>query len=379
MRALHVIAGVGASDGGPSVAVRGMTEALAARGIQVSVATTNADGAGSLDVPLDRPVMEGGVTFHYFRRTMPGSWKFSVPLTQWLWHHVHQFDVVHVHALFSYSTIPACRIARWRGVPYVIRPLGTLDAWSLGQKSWRKAPYLRLVERSHLDHAAALHATSEAEGDSLRALGYPDRTRVIPLGVSVPSRESTNAEGAGQPLRLLFLSRLHEKKGIPLLLEALASPGLEGVSWTLDIAGRGDPQYESFLREQCARLGLAARVRFVGQVEGDVKAALMRASDVFVLPSHSENFGIAVAEAMAAGLPVIVTPGVALASEVRASSAGIVAELHATSIAQAIAAMAECPAERQAMGARGRAFAESRFSWNVTAEQLESLYAEIAA
>jgi len=232
MRVLHVIPSVAARYGGPSAALKGMTAALAARGVSVSVATTNADGPGALEVPLDDEVTEDGVQYRFFARTLPGEYKFSWPLARWLRQHVRDFDVLHVHALFSFATIPACRSASRARVPYVLRPLGTLGSWSLAHRGWKKAPYLALVERRHLRDAAAIHATSEGERDALEALAVGGKTRVIPLGVEVAEaavlrrREermaSRDMASGSAGLQLLFLSRLHPVKGLPLLFEAVA-------------------------------------------------------------------------------------------------------------------------------------------------------------
>jgi len=150
MRVLHVIPSAAPIDGGPNHAVRALARGLVSRGVDVTVATTNAAGASALDVPLVTPVIEDGVVYRYFPRTVPGSWKFSWPLTRWLFAHARRYDVVHVHALFSYATIPGCRAAARAPVPYVLRPLGTLSEWSLAHRSWKKRPYYALLERSHL-------------------------------------------------------------------------------------------------------------------------------------------------------------------------------------------------------------------------------------
>ena len=143
-----------------------------------------------------------------------------------------------MHALFSYATIPGCRAAAHAPVPYVLRPLGTLSGWSLSHRRWKKRPYYALLERSHLDMAAAIHVTSDAEAEDLASLGYGDRTRVIPLGVDVGDRPPVRTRPeADQPLQLLFLSRLHPKKNIPMLLRALAA---SAAPVELTIAGGGD-------------------------------------------------------------------------------------------------------------------------------------------
>ena len=380
MRVLHVIPSAAPVDGGPNLAVRAMARGLTARGIDVTVATTNAAGPKTLAVPIDTPVIDDGVVYRYFARSVPGSWKFSWPLTRWLWTNAAAYDVVHVHALFSYATIPGCRAAAHVPVPYVLRPLGTLSEWSLGHRRWKKRPYYALLERSHLEMAAAVHVTSDAEAEDVARLGYASRTRVIPLGVDVDDRPPRRhrAEEGGQPLRLLFLSRLHEKKNVPLLLRALAAAGETSANIELTIAGDGEPRYRTELETIAAELGLHDRVRFVGHVEGDAKRRAFADADLFILPSAHENFGIAVAEALAAGLPVIVTPGVALSREVSDCGAGLVADATDADVAAAIVWAAEHPAALVEMGDRAWQLAKRDLSWETTCARLAFLYEELA-
>ena len=363
--------------GGPSVAVHAMARGVAALGARVTIATTDADGDGRLAVPLDRAVENEGVEYRYFPRTLPGEWKLSLPLARWLYAHAAEFDVAHVHALFSYATIPGCRAARKNGVPYILRPLGTLDPWSLAQGSAAKRPYLALVERNHLRGAAAIHATSRAEAEGVAALGFGARVRVVPLGVDVP--DETPVRRVAGRLRLLFLSRLHPKKGLPLLLEAVGELTRQGrADVELAIAGTGTDEYRRELDARVESLAIGPRVRFLGHVEGADKARALASADLFVLPSYQENFGIAVAEAMAAGLPVVVSRAVAIADEVAAAGAGLVSECDAHDIAAAIERLAGDPVERARMGARAARLAREHFSWERTSRDLLALYGEVA-
>ena len=381
MRVLHVIPSAAPIDGGPNLAVRALARGLVKRGIDVTVATTNAAGNDALDVPLDAPVIDDGVVYRYFARTVPGSWKFSWPMTRWLWAHARAYDVVHVHALFSYATIPGCRAASHAPVPYVLRPLGTLSEWSLGHRRWKKRPYYALLERSHLDLAAAIHVTSDAEAADLARLGYASRTRVIPLGVDVGERPVARrrALNVDEPFRLLFLSRLHEIKNVPLLLRAVAAATREARTIELTIAGDGDPSYRAQLEGLVGELGLDTRVRFVGHVDGEAKQHVLADADCFVLPSAHENFGLAVAEAMGAGLPVIVTPGVALAPNVAAAGAGLVVDATEASLASAIAWAADHPAVLVEMGERAWRLARREMTWDTSCARLEALYDELAS
>lgn len=384
MRVLHVIPAVANRYGGPSAALRGMTVALASRGLSVTVATTDADGPARLAVPLDGAVVEGGVTYRYFGRSAPGEYKFSWPLTRWLYREVRSFDVIHIHALFSYSTAAAARLAARARVPFILRPLGTLGAWSLGYRSWKKRPYLRLVERRHLRDAAALHATSDVEAGALASLGYAGKTRVIPLGVDVlddlpvPLTSEQSTGPSTRPVRLLFLSRLHPVKNLPLLLNAVALLGRSsGPRVDLTVAGEGEPAYEEELRRLVATLDLSDRVRFVGRLEGEAKERAFDGADLFVLPSKHENFGIAAAEALARGVPALLSREVGIALEVERAGAGRTAEADASSLASAITSLA-CDRDRlQAMRRSALELARERYSWARCAHALERLYTEI--
>jgi glycosyltransferase involved in cell wall biosynthesis len=253
-----------------------------------------------------------------------------------------------------------------------------LDRWSLSQRSWKKQPYIALVERTHLRRAGAIHATSTDEGQNIAALGYGARVHVIPLGVDLPSGSPRAVRPADGPLRLLFLSRLHPKKGLPLLLGAVAELSRGGANVELVVAGSGSEAYRAELSALCDRLGISERVRFLGHVEGDSKTEALRAADVFVLPSYQENFGIAIAEAMAAGVPVIVSDRVALADEIRSSGAGMVVPCEASAIAGAISRLGRAPEERYRMGENGIKLVRKRYSWDRTSRLLLDLYTQLA-
>jgi glycosyltransferase involved in cell wall biosynthesis len=246
----------------------------------------------------------------------------------------------------------------------------------MSRRSWKKEPYFRLVEREHFARAAAIHATAEAEAQAVRQLGFGDRVRIIPLGVEgIGAVPRLHGDGS---LRLLFLSRLHPKKGIPLLLDAVVRARAEGTKVQLAIAGDGSAGYKSELLARVDQLGLRDVVRFLGHIEGASKRAAFGAADAYVLPSHQENFGIAVAEAMSAGLPVIVSDQVGIAADVREAGAGIVVPVDVAALASAIARMARDPDERRAMGSRASRFASARYSWERAASEFLDLYSSVA-
>ena len=378
MRVLHVIPSVGPIYGGPSYAIRRMTASLAKMGVSVDVATTTANGKDELDVPLSRPSPEDGVRYFYFPRQFPKGWTFSLPLARWLYEHAADYDLLHIHALFSFPTLPACDSARRAKIPYVLRPLGTLGEWSLTHKARQKSLYYSLFERRNLRHAAAIHATSPLEAKSLEQFGFESKTRVIPLGVEsapFPSRPKTS----DSQVKLLFLSRLHPMKALPILFQSLALLRKKGIRPALVIGGNGDSSYESKLKQNVEALGLVSQVEFSGFLQRENKARAFAEADIFVQPSHEESFGIATAEAMAAGLPVVVSERVGISPDIQEYGAGVVVQCNADSVKEGIEKLIRDPKLRLRMGEQGRRLVREKFSWDKVAKQLVDLYEGILA
>jgi glycosyltransferase involved in cell wall biosynthesis len=388
MRVLHVIPSYLPAwrHGGPIAAVHGLCKVLVARGHQVTVFTTDVHGAAVLDVPRAVPVPVDGVTVWYFPVAAPRRFYRSPAMAAVLADRqtgVAGFDLVHLHSVFLWPTAAAARAAERARVPYLVAPRGMLVQELLRRRGrLRKRLWLRLVERRTLAHAAGLHATSELEAAEARRLGLPlPPVHVVANGVEDqawdPGREAelgpaVRAALARRPL-LLFLGRLSWKKGLDRLVAALAEvPGA-----ALAIAGNDEEGYRARLDHQAAAAGVAGRIIHLGPVHGADKAALLHGSDLLVLPSYSENFGNVVLEAMAAGLPVVVTPQVGLAAVVREHGAGMVAEGDPPQLAAALRCLLADEEGRRAMGRRGTEAAAARFGWESLAARMEEVYDEI--
>ena len=380
MRILHVIPGIAPRYGGPSTAIGPMCAALnRLPGLEVELATTDANGADTRLTKADLP--EGFVT-HLFPKTFSERWKYSAGLRRWLGRHTSAYDLVHIHAVWSFACSAAGAAARRVGVPYVIRPAGMLSSYTWSRGLGSKRVYWWLWERRTMCHAAAFHATSTEEAREIEAVRPGARATVIPNGVE---EAAWNVAADPQALRklcgplagdrpiVLFLSRLHPKKGITdLLLPALARVP----DAFLALGGGPDPHAAGHLeqiRQQIERLGLQGRVAVLGPVPPEQRWQLFDGAAALVLPSRSENFGIVVAEAMARGCPVIVSNAVQAAEHVSAAGAGQVIPLDAAALAEALAPLGAGISLRT-QGEAGRRYAAAHFRWDKIAEQILELY-----
>lgn len=397
LKVLHVIPSLSAAHGGPSVALPVMAQALAERGMQVDVATTDDDGPGKRlkDVSCGTPVSHGGFrVFHFPKQTE--FYKVSIPFLIWLCRNVTKYDLVHVHAVFSFSTLAAGWACRLRRVPCIVRPLGVLNAWGMeNRRRWLKKWSFRLLDKPVLDHAAAIHYTSQQEADEAARLGIRARPAVIPLGIdvrpfqSLPPPELFTArfpETAGRPV-ILFLSRLDPKKNVELLLEAMAMlPATESGPIRPDparsdpilvIAGSGEAGYVAGLKSRALALGVEKSVIWAGHLEGDLKLSALAAARVFVLPSRSENFGIALLEAMAAGRACVSTSDVALAVEASNEGAVILSGGEPHQLAEVLHNLLSNASERHALAIAAIQLARKKYSSEVISESIRILYGGI--
>jgi glycosyltransferase involved in cell wall biosynthesis len=249
VKILHVIPSISPARGGTSRAIIDMVHAAIDRGIDVEILTTNDDGEHLLDIPLyDR------IPTYFFPRFSPSipavrEFAFSGSFTTWLFGNITKYDAIHVHALFSYTSTVAMAIARLKEVPYLVTPHGLLCEWSLQQSQQRKQAYLKLIERTNLDRATAIHLTCQQEQDDLLCLKLKSPTFILPLALTaIPTQIPNAAKLLRQHLEcpidepiILFLSRLHYKKGLDYLIPALGK--LRDRQFTFVIAGNGTPAY----------------------------------------------------------------------------------------------------------------------------------------
>lgn len=385
MKILHVVPSYlpAVRYGGPIHSVHGLCKALAERGHDVEVFTTNVNGRGVSEVPLNVPVDLDGVKVWYFRVPMFRRLYWSPAMTVALWRHVGSFDIVHTHSVFLWPTWAAARIARYRHVPYVLAPRGML-VWGLIKRKnrWIKLLWIALIERGNLANAALIHLTSRVEAEEAARLGLPVRKScVIPNGVDMPDiaggfrGDFSGRAATGEKPFLLFLGRINWKKGLDRLIRALP----EIPECRLVVAGNDEEHYQAELEALAVRTRVHERISFVGPVYGEDKVALFRRTLLLVLPSYSENFGNAALEAMAAGCPVVVTPEVGMADIVRDSGAGMVLAGEPATLAAGIRSLIDDRMALKRMGERGREFVAHRYTWESVCIQMEEAYKQAIA
>ena len=292
---------------------------------------------------------------------------------------IGDFDIVEIHGLYRFHTLVGGAIARRRHIPYIIQPHGTLDRYRRARHRWRKALYRTVVERRNLRGAAAIHYTTKQERDEAEETGVPAPGHVVPMGSTWtriagrrPRRSFLPGSPATVPL-ITFMGRLAEKKGLDVVVDALAVVTRMGGRAQLVIAGPDDEGLQASL-ERRDRVVSARGLRYVHRNgDGSPEDGAPPRSRAFVLPSHDENFGIAVLEAMAAGAPVIVSRGVAIYPDVEAAGAGLVidrsSEAHTPTRSSDYCRNSTA---QQLMGGAAMNLAARRFSLETMGEGLEA-------
>jgi glycosyltransferase involved in cell wall biosynthesis len=388
LRILQIIPSISVVYGGPSQMVRGLSKALAEQNVEVTILTTDSNGdvgQAPLDVPYDRPVFQDGYQIRYFRCSPFRRYKFSLELLQWLAKHGCEYDLAHIHALFSPISSLAATIARHQQLPYILRPLGTLDPADLQKKRQLKQLYAAVLERPNLAGCSAIHFTSDQESKISERFGTISRDIVLPLGVN-PAIDHPQARQEirqrydipdERPL-ILFMSRLDPKKGFDLLLPALQKLA-EDQDFYFVLAGSNsqDPDYERQIAAQIQESVLADRTTIAGFVAGEDKATLLQAADLFVLPSYYENFGIAVAEAMVAGVPVVISDQVYIWEQIQQAEAGWVSPCTIEGLVAQLQLAIGDGAERRRRGENAKAYALENYSWGAIGQQMVEVYRQI--
>ena len=361
MKVLHVITGL-QKAAGTSVFCCEVANALADAGHEVTIAVGNPNCKDHY--PLDSRVKQISIASLFQPAT-------HQPLT------TKHYDLVHIHALWS----PVLhRVSKWahnNGIPVVWSPHGMLQKWALKNKWWKKFAALALYQWWDLRKADLLHVTAQTEVEDIRRLHLENQIVVAPLGVKVAESAECKKLGEGKKV-LLFVSRVQKKKGLPVLIGAWAKLPAEIKSdWRVRIVGPDQDNHTSELKAQCERMGVTDSFSFVGPKYGSDLDGEYRAADMFVLPTHSENFGSVVVEALARGVPVICSQG-APWKELEDYACGWWPKDSVEALETTLeSAMSLSEDVRREMGARGRKLVEAKYTWDAVVKKMIEGYKEV--
>ncbi len=387
MNILHVISTLSPRYGGPTTVLKALAKEQARAGLNVTICTTNADHPrGVLDVSVNVPVVENGVT----------TWFFSVDfhplvvsraLWSWARQSLSEFDLVHVHGIYRFPQTYCARLARQRQIPYIIRPHGALDPYLYERSSLSvglKRVYERWFDLPNLHGAGAIHYTAEDERRLVSFLNLRSPSFVVPNGIDWARFETLPGRGAfreiiaiGDVPLVLFLGRLHHKKGLDILIPAFQTVRQTFPLARLAIVGPSNDGYGDQVRHWVRELALEEAVTFVDFLAGTDLIQAYVDADVFVLPSYTENFGMTVVEAMACGLPVVISNRVNIHSEITDAGAGIVTDCDAVDVTGAVVGLLNDSLTRREMGARGRLAARERYAWQNIVKDLSGEYEKV--
>lgn len=368
--AIQVVPRVAAASSGPSVSVPTLCEALRHAGVCTRL------------FALEPAPQACDVTDAQFFPTsrLPFAERLGVSpaMRTALARAAQEADLIHTHSLWMLPNVYPSSAVRGTRCRLMVSPRGTLSAWALRRSRWRKRLLWFAGQRRTLAAADCLHATCDAERQEIRDLGLTNPVAVIPNGVHCPDLSEPVQRGQGGRRQVLFLARIHPKKGLDRLLRVWVRLVDRYPQWFLRIAGPLDSDYARQVLRDVEQRQLP-RVEFVGEQRGEDKSRCFRESDVYVLPTHSENFGISVAEALAHEVPAIVTTG-APWSGLRSQGAGWWIEQGDEPLAAALEdALRLTDAERSAMGQRGRQWMQQEFDWNGIGRRMADVYRWLAA
>lgn len=338
MRVLHTIDSVRAEVGGPSHSVPMLVRALRSSGVDAFLWTYDRKGP--------RDLSPSGISAEMsLEDVLNGDRKI---------------DVLHDHGIWRRANHQAARLAAIFDVPRMVSPRGMLEPWALSHRKWKKRVSWWLYQRKDIHSAAALHATAEMEAAQFRALGIALPVHIVPNALDLSDISVCPDCPDKEKKIVLFLSRIHPKKGLLMLVDAWAA--VNPPNWIMQIVGPDELGHRADVEAKVARMGLKSSWRFQGAAEGQAKWKAMKEADLFVLPTHSENFGICVAEALASKLPVITTKGAPWEGLVT-HDCGWWVEPTSDALATALrAAMALTSEQRTLMGEQGRTWIEREFS-----------------
>jgi len=380
MRILHLVPSLDPATGGPAKVCLQLASALGQLGHQTTVLTTDITLTGNVDSLSPIP---GTRVLTHHAYSIPHVLALSPSLLHRLRIEIPRHHICHIHSLYFLHNVFAGYLCRLHGVPYIVRPHGTLDPYIRQKKSLRKSLFFATFDRDLLNRAAGIHYTSQSEMELAADVRLLSPGFVIANGLDLSpfTLPQTKAFFSLYPQLLhrrivLFLSRIHEKKGLDLLIPAFHKVSQRIPDVQLVIAGPDDG-YLSQARHLVCQHRLEKCVSFLGMVHGPEKTGLLQACEVFALPSYSENFGIAVVEALAAGKPVVVSKHVNIWNDIATAGAGIVVESSVQATADALLEILQSRQLQLQMSNAASGLAAQAYSIQSVAKALVDKYDEL--
>ncbi len=383
MKIVHSIKTLDFSDGGPVRAIIDLSTKLAERGHEVTIITLD-----DCDAPAEwrsnpksnpRTIELGPMAMKGTCLSAAQKAKVNAALDE--------ADLVHVHAIWEPLTLRVAAIARKRKLPYTISLRGMLDDWCMDQRRFKKLIYLRVGGTKMLNSAVAIHCTADGEREQSQkwfpkapGIVIPNLLNLEPFE-TMPGAELARSKfpmfDTGDPV-LLYLSRLHYKKGVEHLIEAIKILKDSGNPHRLLVVGDGDKEYENSLKDLVSNLELSEYVFFPGLVVGDEKVSLYQAADLFVLPTSQENFGFVLYESLAAGTTLVTTKGVDTWPELQEYAKATICKQEAQSFADTIAKLTSDKENLESLGKKGRAWIFDQMHPDKIITRFEALYDQVA-
>ncbi|MEH1869817.1 MAG: glycosyltransferase [Nostoc sp.] len=369
--------------GGPVLSVSQLCEGLAALDHEVEVFTSNAGLENQLELPLNQPVIRNGVKVTYFQQE-PGMGIHCPGIEQAVTARAREFDIIHITGVWQRTSGAACKAAKNQDVPYVVSPRGALGPYSWQQKTAKKILYYLWQEHFNMTNAAGIHYTSKQELQECLWLKLPGKSFIIPNGLNTefwqPALEEAKIWRKSQNLSedefiLLNVGRLHHKKGLDLLPQALAP--LRNLNWRMVFVGGDDDGTKAKLQHQFQAANLSDRVIFLERCEPKKLPAIYSAANLFVLPSRHENFGNVIVESLACGCPVLISDKVGLHDEVAEGCVGWVRSRVPSEWTEAIGELIQFPSKMQTIKFKSKEWIENIFSIEKTSLDTANYYIQI--
>lgn len=377
MNVANILAYLAKRYGGPPRVALAMSKAMAPHNVKVSCWATR-------DEKDRQELGRYGSSVRLFETTWPRVWFRSPALIQTLSREIPSIDLLHLHEVWSYPQYAAARLARGKGTPYVLTPHGELGSWHVRSKGLKKFVYLASVGKRMFNGSACLHAITPIEIEGFRKVGYKGPVTVIPNGVNLddfadmpaPSEAEKWWPQLSNRRIVLFLSRLSREKGLDQLLPAWANltKNRKYDDALLVLAGPDDRGYSAEVEALVEKHNLGSNIILTGLIKGRQKAALISRADIYTLPSYSEGFSMSVLENLAAGKPVLITPGCNFPEVVQAS-AGFCVQPKLGPLEEGLRKLLDMSEdERTEMGRRGRDLVRRNYTWDIAARKMITVY-----